>query len=83
MKAYFLQSTETEMKLELRDAPKPEPKPGQMLVRVRAASLNRGELIVGHGLTQAGAAKRAGVDGDGSFYRTGDALPGAWPAARA
>jgi NADPH2:quinone reductase len=35
--------------VEVRDAPKPEPAPAQVLVRVRAAGLNRADLIMASG----------------------------------
>ena len=62
MRAYFLKSPE--MQLELRDAPQPQAKPGQHLVRVRAAGLNRGEFLR-HGLTKPGPAKIGGTEGGG------------------
>jgi NADPH:quinone reductase-like Zn-dependent oxidoreductase len=81
MKAYFLQATENEIRLELRDAPRPEPKAGQFLVRVRAASLNRAEFIRGHGFTKPGAPKAAGVDGAGEVEGTGKRVMGRLPGA--
>src|SRR5262249_19830849 len=35
--------------VEIRDLPKPEPKPSEVLIRVRASSLNRADLLVSQG----------------------------------
>ena len=35
--------------VEVRDLPKPEPKPNEVLIRVRASSLNRADLLVSQG----------------------------------
>jgi NADPH:quinone reductase-like Zn-dependent oxidoreductase len=63
------------MKIELRDAPQPQPKPGQYLVRVRAAGLNRGELLK-HGLTKPGPAKIGGTEGAGEVQGSGARVMG-------
>ena len=47
MKAYWISTGPGGANVELRETPTPEPKPGEILVRVRAASLNRGELLRG------------------------------------
>src|SRR5436190_2060484 len=47
MKAYFLTPGPGGTGVELRETATPEPKPGELLVRVRATSLNRGELLGG------------------------------------
>jgi NADPH2:quinone reductase len=71
MKAWYLQPRESAIALELREAAVPEPAAGQVRVRIRAASLNRGEFIVGHGLTKPGAAKPAGGEASGEIDRLG------------
>jgi NADPH:quinone reductase-like Zn-dependent oxidoreductase len=68
------------MSLALREAPKPGPAPGKLLVRVRAAGLNRGELLR-HGLTRPGPAKIAGTEGAGEVEASGARVMGRLPAS--
>jgi NADPH:quinone reductase len=78
MRAYFLQASD--MSLELREAPMPKPGADQMLVRVRAAGLNRGEFLK-HGLTKPGAAKIGGTEGAGEVEGTGERVMGRLPSS--
>ena len=49
MKSYWIVQKDNGLALEPRDVPTPEPKEGQLLVKVRGSSFNRGELLTGHG----------------------------------
>lgn len=74
MKGWFIDGGSGE--LSLREVPVPEPGPGQLLLRMRAAGLNRGEFIRGHGLHPAGAARPAGLEGVGEVVAVGDQVEG-------
>ena len=72
MKSYSMQATNDSAVIELKDVPMPEPGPTQLLVKIHAASLNRGEFILGHGLQKPGSveAHRHGRRGRGREGRT-------------
>ncbi|HYF18424.1 MAG TPA: zinc-binding dehydrogenase [Ramlibacter sp.] len=83
MQSWWMQMTDDDMRLELRDAPVPEPGPRQLLVRVRAAGLNRGEFVLGHGLHgQAGSWKAIGGEAAGEVVKAGAEVTGFKPGDR-
>jgi NADPH:quinone reductase-like Zn-dependent oxidoreductase len=60
--------------IELREIEVPKPAADQILIRVRAAGLNRGEFILGHGLHQSGSAKQIGMEAAGEVVACGDQI---------
>jgi NADPH:quinone reductase-like Zn-dependent oxidoreductase len=60
--------------LRYEDAPDPEPGPGEVLVRLRAASLNHIDLWVRKGLPSAPKPRILGADGAGTREDTGEAV---------
>jgi NADPH2:quinone reductase len=72
MQSYWMQMTDTGTVLERREVAVPQPGPGQLLVRLRAAALNRGEFVLGHGLHgAAGSWKAIGGEGAGEVVTVG------------
>lgn len=65
MKSYWMQTVENKTVLEMRNIEKPTPGPKQALIRLHAASLNRGEFVIGHGLHKGGQASAIGMEGAG------------------
>jgi len=75
MKSYWMQMTDTDTQLECREIAQPEPGPQQMLVRMHAAGLNRGEFVAGHGLHgKAGTWKQIGGEGAGEVMAVGEGV---------
>jgi len=72
MKAAAIVESAQATSLELREAPKPEPAAQQLLLRVQASSLNRGELLP----TGKAGARPAGVEAVGEVVALGKDVRG-------
>ena len=82
MKSYWMQSDGVNADINLRDVERPVPGHNQLLIRVKAAGLNRGEFILSHGLHKAGTAKQIGMEAAGEVVSCGPGVTGFKPGDR-
>ena len=83
MQSWWMQMTDSATTLERRDVPAPVAGPKQLLLRMRAAALNRGEFLLGHGLHgQPGTWKAIGAEGAGEVVAVGAEVTGFRPGDR-
>src|SRR5258706_10238169 len=81
MKSWFITSGKDETALDLREVPVPEPKAGELLARVKAAGLNGGEFIAGHGVSGS-APKACGIEAAGEVVKVGEGVKDFKPGDR-
>jgi NADPH:quinone reductase-like Zn-dependent oxidoreductase len=75
MKSYWIIARDGRSVLEPRDVPIPQPQREEVLVRVHATALNRGELIVG-GAVHGGPERLGGTEAAGVVQAVGEGVSG-------
>lgn len=81
MKSYWIRTEDHGTALELRDVAVPQPKAGEIVIRVHATAMNRGELIVG-GVMHGGPEKCGGTEAAGVIHAVGEGVTALMPGAR-
>ena len=74
-----------EQGVEIRDLPKPDPQPNEVLIRVRASSLNRADLLIASGHQHGrvgGVGARLGLECAGEIEAVGSEVTGFRPGDR-
>lgn len=82
MKCYYIKSVNGRTAYEQREMPKPLPKAGELLVKVKAASLNRGEIMASISLHQVHEPHPAGGDCAGEVEAVGEGVTAFKPGDR-
>ena len=75
MKSCWIVVKDHKAVLEWREIPVPQPKADEIVVRVRATALNRGELVVG-GAVHGGPEKVGGTEAAGEVHAVGAGIKG-------
>src|SRR6476661_8585173 len=73
MKSYWIVTKDHVASLEKREIPAPQPKAGELLLKMHASALNRGEIFVG-GVMHGGPEKLGGNEGSGVVEAVGDGV---------
>ena len=73
MKSYWIVTKDHVASLEQRDIPVPQPKVGELLIKVSASAMNRGEIFVG-GVMHGGPEKLGGNEGSGTVEAVGEGV---------
>lgn len=77
MRAYLIKQTDSGLHAEQHERPSPSPGPHQILVEIKAAALNRGELISSHNVSGlSGQGKPFGGEGAGIVAELGTEVTG-------
>lgn len=82
MKSYWIKAERGKTAVELREIPVPQPAAGELVVRMHASSLNRGELLAAIGLHSANEPRLLGGDVSGEVYAVGEGVSGFKPGDR-
>lgn len=73
MRTYGAQLIDGRIRIERQDVPTPQPGPRQLLIRMRAAGLNRGELLALHAQPRpSGQTASLGIEAAGDVVQAGD-----------
>jgi NADPH:quinone reductase-like Zn-dependent oxidoreductase len=75
MKSCWIVTKDHQNELEFREMRVPQPKAGEIVIRVHASALNRGEIFVG-GVVHGGPEKLGGNEASGVVYAVGDGVTG-------
>ena len=76
MKSWWVKIDDGNVGLEVREVAVPEPGAGELRIRVRAASLNRGEYIYAHGSARTQEARPSGGEAAGEVDAIGAGVAG-------
>ena len=75
MKSYWIVTRDHKAVIEARDVPVPQPKAGELIIKVYATAMNRGEIFVG-GVMHGGAEKLGGNECSGTIHAVGEGVSG-------